>query len=79
LEHEIRGKTVEVSPDGLIESLGFNPIKRREVTIQRHPLPANQENRLLNLFGSNKRRLVVHEPSGRAYYTVAGLFMRGSI
>ena len=61
-EHEISGKAVGVALNGFVEVASGDAIERRKVTIQHHPLPANQENRLFDLFGLNQRFLVVHGP-----------------
>src|SRR5438128_1160194 len=53
--------------NGLVEIAGGDAVKRGQITLQHHALPANQQNRLFDLFRSNQRRLGVHA-AGEAYW-----------
>ena len=47
-KHEIRGESIDVSSDLLIQDPGFDSIKLNQVTIQHHLVAANQIDPLLD-------------------------------
>jgi len=44
LNHEVSGKSAAISPHSLIESLGRNAVEPSQISIQRYPLSAYDEN-----------------------------------
>ena len=60
MEQEVLGKTVDISPDGLIQHLGRNPVQRRQVAIQHDLLTANLADQRFDLIDQNQLRFVGH-------------------
>ena len=46
LEHEIRRETRDVTLDLFVEALGSHVVERSKVTVEQHPMAAQDQNRL---------------------------------
>ncbi len=66
LQREIGGKMVGDAQDGLVEMTGGDALVRRQVAIQDHALPANQEHRRFDSFELNERFLLVRDVAAKA-------------
>ena len=66
LQQEIGGKMVGVAQNGLNEMTGGDALVHRQVAIQHHALPANQEHRQFDSFELNERFLLVRDVAAKA-------------
>jgi hypothetical protein len=60
LKHEINGKAFEIALNRFVEVPSFHAVEGGQIAVQHHPLTANQEDRLLNLFRLNQGFRVAH-------------------
>jgi hypothetical protein len=55
LKHEIRGEPVDIAFNRLIELFCLNAVELREVPVQHHFMPADQENAPFDVFDGEER------------------------
>ena len=53
LEHEICGKTIDIPAYSFVKIFGFNPIECRQIPVEEHFVPTNQQDRLFNSLQRN--------------------------
>jgi len=59
LEHATRRKTHQITPDLLVETLGWHPIQLGQIGIQQHLLTPDHKNRLCNALDRHEQVPIV--------------------